>query len=83
MRSYVGNTGFLWERSILHVINSAVGSGRIKGIKVVAILRYEHKFRPEYRASLKTEGKKRDGAKRSLPSEAKSSERSEEVTSKK
>lgn len=39
MRSYVGNTGFFWERSILHGRNGSVRSGRIKRIKVPAILR--------------------------------------------
>ncbi|MNO51933.1 hypothetical protein D3C76_423400 [compost metagenome] len=39
MLFYVANTGFLWERSIPHEENGTVGSGRIKGIKVSAILR--------------------------------------------
>jgi len=60
MRSCVGNTDFLWKRSILHVISGTVGSGRIKGIKVSAILR--------------TKRKGLDGAKRSLPSEARRSQ---------
>lgn len=39
MRSYVENTRFLWELSIAHEGNGSVRSGRIKRIKVLAILR--------------------------------------------
>lgn len=39
MRSYVGNTGFLCKSSIVYGNNTSVGSGRIKRIKVSAILR--------------------------------------------
>lgn len=39
MPSYVGNTGFLWECSIVHEKNGTVGSWRIRRIKVPTIFR--------------------------------------------
>lgn len=70
--SYVGNTEFLWKRSILHEKNGAVESGRIRRIKVPTIFRSESEFTPEHLA-LPGRPKERK--------EPKASERSEEVTS--
>lgn len=74
MRSYVGNTGFLWKRSIVYKNNTFVGSGRIKRIKVLAILRTKKVPHLNNMFSQKTEGMKRAEAQRRLPSKARRSQ---------